>query len=94
MSHRYISNDIPLQPLGAEPRDLLRATLDQLVRDIPPPSSSDRRTLSGGLFSGYTGLAYLFLHVSARQSELLIEKATRQSNGQKDTWASATHMLS
>lgn len=72
MSHRYISNDVPLQPLGAEPRDLLRATLEQLVRDVPPPSSSDRRTLSGGLFSGYTGLAYLFLDVSARQSGLLV----------------------
>lgn len=79
MSLRYISNDIPLQPLSTAPEDLLVATLDQLIRDVPPPISvsatghkSHRR--SGGLFTGYTGLAYLFLHVSARQPQLLIAK--------------------
>lgn len=75
---RYISNDIPLQTLAAaDPSELLLSTLEQLVHDVPPPSaateghsSSHRR--SGGLFTGYTGLAYLFLHISASRRDLRI----------------------
>lgn len=73
MHQRHISNDIPLQPLSATPAELLLSTLEQLVRDVPPltgHSGSQKR--SGGLFTGYTGLAYLFLHVSAAQPDLLI----------------------
>lgn len=73
MSRRYISNDIPLQPLGVAPFELLQATLNQLVHDVPPPTGQlHTHKRSGGLFTGYTGLSYLFLHVSAAHPDLRI----------------------
>lgn len=73
MSERYISNDIPLQPLSAAPSELLHSTLEQLVQDVPPLTGRGRQhSRSGGLFTGYTGLAYLFLHVHAVLPDLLI----------------------
>lgn len=75
MPERYLSNDIPLvlQPLSVSPTELLHCTLEQLVQDVPPPSGHKEHVQrSGGLFTGYTGLSYLFLHIHAAQPDLVI----------------------
>ncbi|KAI5464506.1 hypothetical protein BGZ63DRAFT_153818 [Mariannaea sp. PMI_226] len=71
MEQRYISNNLPLQTLGTTPAELLPWTLELLVRHAPPRQSYTERQL-GGLFTGYIGLAYLFLQLSAMYPDLKI----------------------
>ncbi|KAM0561155.1 hypothetical protein ACHAPJ_003659 [Fusarium lateritium] len=63
MAQRYISNNLPAQSLGSDPKELLTYALELVVRHTPPRDTYHDRHL-GGLFTGYTGLAYLFLQLS------------------------------
>ncbi|KAI1044486.1 hypothetical protein LB505_006979 [Fusarium chuoi] len=63
MTQRYISNNLPPQKLGSDPKELLTYALELVVRHTPPREVYHERHL-GGLFTGYTGLAYLFLQLS------------------------------
>lgn len=60
----------------------LKAALEDIVTNNPPRDHYDRSSLKG-LWSGPTGIAYLFLHVSAAQPELLI------SGQHASTWATS-----
>ncbi|KAH6894090.1 hypothetical protein B0T10DRAFT_398770 [Thelonectria olida] len=68
---RYISNNLPPQTLGTPPKEILPYTLQLVLRHAPPRSSYNEREL-GGLFTGYTGLAYLFLQLSALYPDLQV----------------------
>ncbi|KAF7561440.1 hypothetical protein G7046_g2714 [Stylonectria norvegica] len=72
MGDRYIANNLPAQVLGSAPKELLQYTL-QLVRNHAPPLPSYNETQLGGLFTGYTGLAYLFVQLSESHPELRLE---------------------
>jgi hypothetical protein len=73
MDKTYISNNFPIQSLSASPSDLLQLTLEQLIRTTPPKTSySGAHGELGGLFTGYTGLAYFFLRLSAMYPALQI----------------------
>lgn len=71
MSQRYISNNLPAQSLGTKPDELLGYTLELVLRRTPPKDFYEERHL-GGLFTGYTGLAYLFLQLSETHPDLHI----------------------
>lgn len=70
MSHqRYISNNIPPQSPGREPSEYLKASLEAVLRETPPRTYYQDSHL-GGLYTGYTGLAYLFLCISSIHPDL------------------------
>lgn len=69
MDRRYISNNIPPQSLEQKPSEYLEASLEAVLKDTPPRTSYQDSQL-GGLYTGYTGLAYLFLQISARHPHL------------------------
>ena len=71
MTQRYISNNLPAQSLGSDPKELLTYALELVVRHTPPREVYLERHL-GGLFTGYTGLAYLFLQLSELYPDLQI----------------------
>ena len=71
MERRYISNNLPPQVLGTPPEELLQYTLELVLKSTPPRQIYNDRQL-GGLFSGYTGLAYLFLQLSESHPELKV----------------------
>ncbi|RGP67844.1 3 like [Fusarium sporotrichioides] len=71
MAQRYISNNLPAQSLGSDPKELLTYALELVVRHAPPRKVYHERHL-GGLFTGYTGLAYLFLQLSELYPDLQI----------------------
>ncbi|KAH7175482.1 hypothetical protein EDB81DRAFT_6981 [Dactylonectria macrodidyma] len=71
MAQRYISNNLPTQRLGSAPSELLPYVLEMLVKHAPPLPAYTERHL-GGLFTGYTGLAYLFLQLSAMRPDLQV----------------------
>ncbi|KEY68714.1 hypothetical protein S7711_00588 [Stachybotrys chartarum IBT 7711] len=64
MERRYISNNFLPQTPSSTPDELLQSALLQILKTTPPRHSYSRHHL-GGLFTGYTGLAYLFLQISA-----------------------------
>lgn len=71
MDQRYISNNLPPQTLGSAPEELLPYTLELVLKYTPPlPAYSEQHL--GGLFTGYTGLAYLFLQLSATHPDLQV----------------------
>ncbi|KAL3600460.1 hypothetical protein FPOAC2_04701 [Fusarium poae] len=71
MAQRYIANNLPAQSLGSDPKELLTYALELVVRHTPPRKVYHERHL-GGLFTGYTGLAYLFLQLSGLYPDLQI----------------------
>lgn len=72
MEHaRYIANNIPPQVVTTPPEDYLQVSLEQLLRNTPPLQKYSKEHL-GGLFSGYTGIAYLFLQLSATNPDLRV----------------------
>ncbi|RBR03777.1 hypothetical protein FVER53590_02175 [Fusarium verticillioides] len=71
MTQRYISNNLPPQKLGSDPKELFTYALELVVRHTPPREVYHERHL-GGLFMGYTGLAYLFLQLSELYPDLKI----------------------
>lgn len=71
MEQRYISNNLPPQTLSTSPEDLLQESLEKIIKHTPPLQSYTSRQ-SGGLFSGYTGIAYLFLQLSTTHPHLQI----------------------
>jgi hypothetical protein len=71
MEKRYIANNLPPQTLVSAPVDLLRASLRAILEQTPPRQHYSARQ-SGGLFSGYTGLAYLFLRISDKYPDLQV----------------------
>lgn len=75
MAQRYISNNLPAQALGSDPKELLTYALELVVRHTPPRQVYHERHL-GGLFTGYTGLAYMFLQLSELYPDLTISGQT------------------
>jgi len=71
MEQRYISNNLPPQALSTSPEKMLQESLDNIIRNTPPLQTYTVRQ-SGGLFSGYTGLAYLFLQLSTTHPHLKV----------------------
>lgn len=71
MEQRYISNNMSPQALNASPPQLLKNSLDKILKHTPPLQRYTSRQ-SGGLFSGYTGLAYLFLQLSSSHPDLRV----------------------
>ncbi|KAH7316464.1 hypothetical protein B0I35DRAFT_409662 [Stachybotrys elegans] len=71
MEKRYISNNFGAQAVPSEPSGLLLSSLEQVLKRTPPRKSYTKHEL-GGLFTGYTGLAYLFLQVSEQHPDLRI----------------------
>lgn len=71
MEQRYIANKLPRQTLTAPPIEMLQSTLEETLRATPPLDAYSQDQL-GGLSSGYTGLAYLFLQISATYPSLEI----------------------
>lgn len=71
MEQRYISNNLPPQALSTSPKELLQESLENTIKRTPPRQAYTARQ-SGGLFSGYTGLAYLFLQLSTSHPHLKI----------------------
>lgn len=57
------------QKLEASPPELLQASLEKLLQETPPLQRYTCKQL-GGLYSGYTGIAYLFLQLSALHPNL------------------------
>ncbi|KPM38777.1 hypothetical protein AK830_g7773 [Neonectria ditissima] len=71
MAQRYISNNLPAQTLGTAPKEILPYTLALVLKYTPPlPVYSEPHL--GGLFTGYTGLAYLFLQLSEMHPDLKV----------------------
>lgn len=68
---RYISNNMPAQTISSAPNELLVSSLEQVLKTTPPRKRYSSRQL-GGLYTGYTGIAYLFLQLSAIHPNLLI----------------------
>ncbi|KAJ9155491.1 LanC-like protein 2 [Pleurostoma richardsiae] len=72
MTDRYIPNDFsPLLTLG-DTKTYLRDALEQILKHCPPLESYSGVRLAG-LWEGPTGIAYLFLHVSAALPDLKID---------------------
>lgn len=71
MDRRYISNNMHLQRPGSSPAELLQHALDKVIKTTPPLQRYTARQL-GGLYSGYTGIAYLFLQLSVLRPELRV----------------------
>lgn len=89
MDRRYISNNLPPQTLAYEPVDYLHASLEAILNETPPRAHYQESQL-GGLYTGYTGLAYLFLSISALHPDLKVMGrdahfwAGRYLNGTRD----------
>lgn len=71
MDQRYISNNMPAQALSSTPATLLQTALEQVIKTTPPLHRYSTRQL-GGLYSGYTGLAYLFLQLSSTHPHIRV----------------------
>lgn len=71
MHRRYISNNITPQPLQYDPADYLQASLEATLKQTPPRTNYQECQL-GGLYTGYTGLAYLFLCISSLHPDLTV----------------------
>jgi lantibiotic modifying enzyme len=71
MEQRYIANNMPVQALASLPSEFLTTSLEKILKSTPPLQQYTSRQ-SGGLFSGYTGLAYLFLQLSASYPDLRV----------------------
>lgn len=72
MEQRHISNDFPsLLTLSATPEELLLTSLQRILNTSPPQSTYTKSQLHG-VFTGHTGIAYLFLHISSSLPHLRI----------------------
>lgn len=71
MEQRYISNNMHLRTLSSSPAELLQTALEKVLKTTPPLQRYTSRQL-GGLYSGYTGIAYLFLQLSVLRPNLTI----------------------
>ncbi|KAL2758465.1 hypothetical protein ACRALDRAFT_1075051 [Sodiomyces alcalophilus JCM 7366] len=72
MEQRHISNDFPsLLTLSSTTEELLLTSLQRILNTSPPQSTYTKSQLHG-LFTGHTGIAYLFLHVSSSLPQLRI----------------------
>lgn len=71
MEQRYISNNMHLQTLSSSPHEMLQDALENVIQATPPLKRYTSRQL-GGLYGGYSGLAYLFLQLSALHPDLRI----------------------
>ncbi|KAG9250086.1 uncharacterized protein F5Z01DRAFT_427213 [Emericellopsis atlantica] len=70
MEPRYIANNLPTQTLpSTKAHALLVQSLEAVLTNTPPLQRYTTRQL-GGLYSGYTGIAYLFFRLSKRHPEL------------------------
>ncbi|ROT37657.1 abscisic acid ABA receptor [Sodiomyces alkalinus F11] len=72
MEQRHIPNDFSsLLTLSSEPEQLLLTSLQRILNTSPPQSTYTKSQLHG-LFTGHTGIAYLFLHISSSLPQLRI----------------------
>lgn len=71
VERRYISNNLPPQAFQYEPADYLNASLEGVLKQTPPRINYQENHLDG-LYTGYTGLAYLFLCISSLHPDLKV----------------------
>lgn len=71
MGSRHIPNDFPELLTVDNGASNLKTALEDILKNYPPLDHYARSDLEG-LWSGPTGIAYLFLHVSAAHPKLLI----------------------
>lgn len=71
MSDRYFPNDHTNRQLPSSPHELLQRALEALVVECPPKAEYGPDDLCG-IFLGYTSVAFLFLQLSARKPDLII----------------------
>ncbi len=65
MEQSFIANDMPQRTLEASPADLFRSSLEEIIKSYPPEDKYGPDSCLG-LLAGPTGVAYLFLQLSAR----------------------------
>jgi hypothetical protein len=72
MESRYIPNNFSeLLTLEKKPIDYLQAALEDIIDNYPPKEQYSPLEL-GGLWTGPTGTAYLFLHVAKKKPRLKV----------------------
>lgn len=75
---RHFPNDMAMQGLPQPAHALFLSSLEKFLDEQPPPAKYEEDHLAG-LFGGYTGMAYMFLQLSAMHPDLNIKgKSLRQ----------------
>ncbi|KAM0255082.1 hypothetical protein ACHAQJ_006161 [Trichoderma viride] len=65
MASRYIPNDLPLQSLGHEPLQLMKSSLEHILKTTPPQSTYLEDKHHGGITRGPTSISFLFFRLAA-----------------------------
>lgn len=72
---RHFLNDMAMQGLPQSAHALFLSSLEKFLVEQPPPAKYEEDHLVG-LFGGYTGVAYMFLQLSALHPDLNIKGKT------------------
>ncbi|KAL7920810.1 hypothetical protein ACQKWADRAFT_297362 [Trichoderma austrokoningii] len=64
MAQEYIPNNQALRALGHEPLELMKASLEHILKTTPPQPTYEVHEMFGGYTGGPTGLAYLFFRLA------------------------------
>ncbi|KAL7951945.1 hypothetical protein V8C42DRAFT_305725 [Trichoderma barbatum] len=65
MALKYIPNDLPLQSLAHEPLQLMKLSLEHILKTTPPLPAYPDPAQHGGFIRGPTSIAFLFFRLSA-----------------------------
>jgi hypothetical protein len=65
MALKYIPNDLPLQSLEHEPLQLMKSSLEHILKTTPPQPSYLDPEHHGGLTRGPTSISFLFFRLAA-----------------------------
>lgn len=64
MAQEHIPNNQPLRSLGHEPLELMKASLEHVLKTTPPQPTYEVHEMFGGYTGGPTSLAYLFFRLA------------------------------
>lgn len=73
MDQPYFENNKPLQAIKSSPLDLVRSSLEEVIKGSPPPKAYDE-DMQEGIFFGPTGFAYLLLQLSELYPDLEVQQ--------------------
>lgn len=65
MALKYIPNDLPLQSLEHEPLQLMKLSLEHILKTTPPQPAYPDPAQHGGFIRGPTSIAFLFFRLAA-----------------------------
>ncbi|PTB68350.1 hypothetical protein BBK36DRAFT_1139839 [Trichoderma citrinoviride] len=65
MALKYIPNDLPLQTLDHEPLQLMKSSLEHILKTTPPQPAYLDPAQHGGFIRGPTSIAYLFFRLAS-----------------------------